>query len=185
MSLILDNVDFVFILFPCWNYCCEFFISVKFPSLSLNTHHQRVNVRAYIATAHDGFPQKRLEEDLRWIVPGVPRWPSRSGDWTSRPRSTAWRCRTTERRWRHRRTVFCVLREFSMQFSSDTRHCQTVKSKSVCSHSTCKCLFRIFVVRLKSYLLKTQSLKVFPLKPGAGHYIAIYATLTAKDFFPS
>ena len=37
--------------------------------------------------------------------------------------------------------------------------------------------------KLKSRLLRTQSLKVLPLKPGVGQYIAIHATLTARDFF--
>ena len=33
--------------------------------------------------------------------------------------------------------------------------------------------------------MRTQSLKVLPLKPGVGQYIAMHATLTAKDFFPA
>ena len=37
--------------------------------------------------------------------------------------------------------------------------------------------------KLKSHLVRTQSLNVLPLKPGIGQYIAIYATLTARDFF--
>ena len=37
--------------------------------------------------------------------------------------------------------------------------------------------------KLKSYLVRTQSLNVLPLKPGVGQYIAIPATLTARDFF--
>ena len=37
---------------------------------------------AYVTTTHDGLPQKRLEEDLCWIVPHVPRRLSRSRDWT-------------------------------------------------------------------------------------------------------
>ena len=37
--------------------------------------------------------------------------------------------------------------------------------------------------KLKSHLVKTQSLNVLPLKPGVGQYIAIHATLTARDFF--
>ena len=37
--------------------------------------------------------------------------------------------------------------------------------------------------RLKSHQVRTQSLNVLPLKPGVCQYIAIYATLTAKDFF--
>ena len=37
--------------------------------------------------------------------------------------------------------------------------------------------------KLKSRLLKTQSLKVLPLQPGVGQYIAIHATLTARDSF--
>ena len=32
-------------------------------------------------------------------------------------------------------------------------------------------------------LVRTQSLNVLPLKPAVGQYIAIYATLTARDFF--
>ena len=38
--------------------------------------------------------------------------------------------------------------------------------------------------KLRSRLLRTQSLKVLPLKPGVGQYIAIHAAaLTARDFF--
>ena len=37
--------------------------------------------------------------------------------------------------------------------------------------------------KLKSHLLRTQSLNVLPFKPGVGQYIAIHATLTARDFF--
>ena len=36
--------------------------------------------------------------------------------------------------------------------------------------------------KLKSHLIRTQSLKVLPLKPGVRQYIAIQATLTARDF---
>ena len=37
--------------------------------------------------------------------------------------------------------------------------------------------------KLKSHLMRTQSLNVLPLKPGEGQYIAIHATLTAGEFF--
>ena len=37
--------------------------------------------------------------------------------------------------------------------------------------------------KLKSHLLRTQSLNIHPLKPSVGQYIAIHATLTARDFF--
>ena len=37
--------------------------------------------------------------------------------------------------------------------------------------------------KLMSHLVRTQSLNVLPLKPGAGQYIAIHATHTARDFF--
>ena len=37
--------------------------------------------------------------------------------------------------------------------------------------------------KLKSHLVRTQSLNILPLKPGVGQYIAIHATLTARDFF--
>ena len=37
--------------------------------------------------------------------------------------------------------------------------------------------------KLQSHLMRTQSLKVLTLKPGIGQYIAMYATITARDFF--
>ena len=37
--------------------------------------------------------------------------------------------------------------------------------------------------KLKSHLLRIQSLKVLPLNPGVGQHIAIHGTLTARDFF--
>ena len=37
--------------------------------------------------------------------------------------------------------------------------------------------------KLKSHLVRTQSLNVPPFKPGVGQYIAIHAALTARDFF--
>ena len=38
-------------------------------------------------------------------------------------------------------------------------------------------------LKLKSHLVRTQSLNVLPLKPGVSQYLAIHATLTAKNFF--
>ena len=35
----------------------------------------------------------------------------------------------------------------------------------------------------KSHLVRTQSLNVLPFKPGVDQYIAIHATLTARDCF--
>ena len=37
--------------------------------------------------------------------------------------------------------------------------------------------------KLKFHLIRTQSLKVLPLNPAVGQYIAMHATLTARDFF--
>ena len=37
--------------------------------------------------------------------------------------------------------------------------------------------------KLKSHLMRTQGLKVLPLKPEVGQYIAMHATLTTRDFF--
>ena len=37
--------------------------------------------------------------------------------------------------------------------------------------------------KLETRLLRTQSLKVLPLKPGVGQNIAMHFSLTAKDFF--
>ena len=47
-------------------------------------------------------------------------------------------------------------------------------------------LFRsgeLLTQKVKSHLVRTQSLNVLPLKAGVGQYIAIDATLTARDFF--
>ena len=37
--------------------------------------------------------------------------------------------------------------------------------------------------KLKSNLVRTQSVNVLSLKPGVGQYTAIYVTLTARNFF--
>ena len=37
--------------------------------------------------------------------------------------------------------------------------------------------------KLKSHLVRTQGLNVLPFKPGVGQYIAIHATLTARELF--
>ena len=37
--------------------------------------------------------------------------------------------------------------------------------------------------KLKSHLMRTQSLNVLHLKPGVGQYVAIHAALTARNFF--
>ena len=39
---------------------------------SLDGQHQRVNIPAHARTTHKGLLQKRLEEDLCWIIPHVP-----------------------------------------------------------------------------------------------------------------
>ena len=41
----------------------------------------------------------------------------------------------------------------------------------------------LWMQKLKSHLLRTQSLKVLPLEPGVGQYVAMHATLAARDFF--
>ena len=38
--------------------------------------------------------------------------------------------------------------------------------------------------KLQSHLMKTQNLKVLPLKPGVDQYIAIHATLTPCYILP-
>ena len=40
-------------------------------------------------------------------------------------------------------------------------------------------------LKLKSHLLRTQTLRVLPLKPEGCQYIAIHATLPVRDFFPA
>ena len=45
------------------------------------------------------------------------------------------------------------------------------------------CSGELSTQKLKSHLLRTQSLKVLPLNPGVGQYMTMYATFTARDFF--
>ena len=45
------------------------------------------------------------------------------------------------------------------------------------------CSGKLQTQKLMSHLLSTQSLKVLPLNPGVGQYIAIHVTPTARDFF--
>ena len=58
---------------------------------------------------------------------------------------------------------------------------------SHCSFSVCSPLAPrsgdLWTHKLKSHLVRTQSLNVLPVKPGIGQYIAIHAMLTARDFF--
>ena len=41
-----------------------------------------MDIHALSKTVHNGLLQKGLEEDLCWIIPYVPQWPSWSRDWT-------------------------------------------------------------------------------------------------------
>ena len=58
------------------------------------------------------------------------------------------------------------------------------------AHSLISCSGELRTQKLKSHLVRMQCLNVLPLKPGTGQYIAIHATLTARDillayFYPS
>ena len=50
-------------------------------------------------------------------------------------------------------------------------------------HSFSSCSGELRTQKLKSNLVRTQSLKVLPLKPKVVQCLAIHATLTARDFF--
>ena len=51
------------------------------------------------------------------------------------------------------------------------------------AHSLITCSGELRTQKLKSHLVRTQSLNALPLKLGVGQYIAIRNTLTARDFF--
>ena len=55
----------------------------------------------------------------------------------------------------------------------------------VCVFVLCACLRsgELRTQKLKSHLMRTQSLKVLPLKPGVDQHTAMHAKLTASDFF--
>ena len=60
---------------------------------------------------------------------------------------------------------------------------QPVKSCMMFSCTRCPRSGELRTKKLKSHLLRTQSLRGLSFKPGIGQYIAIHATLTARDFF--
>ena len=68
-------------------------------------------------------------------------------------------------------TVFSLCLSLSVSLSLSL-------SLSVCSRSG-----ELRMQKLKSHLVRTQSLNVLPFKPGVGQYIAIHATFSARDFF--
>ena len=53
----------------------------------------------------------------------------------------------------------------------------------LCSLCVCPRNGELRMQKLKSHLVRTQSLNVLPLKPAVSQYIAIHAMLTARDFF--
>ena len=58
-------------------------------------------------------------------------------------------------------------------------------------YQSCPCSWKLRTQKLKTHLVRTRSLNVLPFKPGVGQYIAIHATLTAREelflayFYPS
>ena len=44
--------------------------------------------------------------------------------------------------------------------------------------------WELLTQKLKSHPVRTHNLNVLPLKPGVGQYIAIHATITARNFVP-
>ena len=70
-------------------------------------------------------------------------------------------------------------------------HSRNSPDSSPLSHSVLPILFlpywprsgELQMQKLKSHVVRTQSLNVLPLEPGVGQYIVIRTTLTARDFF--
>ena len=66
--------------------------------------------------------------------------------------------------------------------SKECKRCNVSATEPILDHA---CLPHSGVLRtqkLKSHQVRTQSLNVLPLNPGVGQYIAMHATLTARDF---
>ena len=61
-------------------------------------------------------------------------------------------------------------------------HCSISCVTAVLMKQFCPRSGELRTQKLKSHLVRTQSLNVLALKPGVGQYIAIHATLTARDF---
>ena len=90
---------------------------------------------------------------------------------------------------RHRAYKSCFLRcavdsRTRTRTDSKQRCCQTNHFKQDGGSVTWPRSGELRTQKLKSPLMRTQSLKVLPpLKPGVGQYIDMHATLTARDFF--
>ena len=135
----------------------------------LDGQHQRVDIPAHARTAHKGLLKKRLEEDLCRIVPHVPRRSNRSrnqtelncGNGTGGDYTHSFHCMilpfcpTARKALQHRRVPYYRFPS-SAVFGSPSRN---------------------------RVLLRTQSSKVLPLKPGVDQNIATHASPTVRDFF--
>ena len=75
------------------------------------------------------------------------------------------------------RTFFCYMH---FQISSEISFPQAVTPLSYTSEPRSR---EFKTQKLKSHLMRTQSLKVLPFKSRVGQHIAMHAMLTAMDFF--
>ena len=89
-------------------------------------------------------------------------------------------------RWHRNRVVSIKVGPFVNYRSKEVR--ETERFQANCIY--CPGLFtaqlrngELRTQKLKSHLVRTQNLNFLPLKPRVGQYIAIHATLTARDFF--
>ena len=79
----------------------------------------------------------------------------------------------------------CIIMSWNVKqlFLLSSRWRPQWKSKYDCFYVPSKPLQRGAAdAKLKSHLVRTQSLIILPLRPGVGLYMAIHATLTARDF---
>ena len=73
--------------------------------------------------------------------------------------------------------------EYLALHSSTQSTAKVISGQTTRQGLTSKCLlFSLHHTTQNSHLVRTQSLKILPSKPGVGQYIAIHATLTARDF---
>ena len=81
------------------------------------------------------------------------------------------------------RCVECKFCSCSFSFLSACCSFSSFHSPCCCCFSFCPHSRELWTQKLRSHLVRIQSLNVLPLKPGVGQYIAIHVMLAATDFF--
>ena len=151
-------------LLHCWNFCNQTWYD---DAASVCYSHFEVTVRAqaikYSCFCHIYWTAVHFAADFNWL-------------YTIISRTVLWRLLS-----RLRFKTYISL--FNRYLCNQTRCVYALLLLNKPSTNKVPRSGELCMQKLKSLLFTTQNLKVLPLKPGVGQYIALDATLTARDFF--